>query len=160
MSSEAPIAPPQANSSPICRCEGSLRVGATNDVISPAAAAAAGQAAPAREGCGSPAPTAGLFGVAAILGALGTGLCCLAPVLFPLLGVSTLVSLSSLSVATPHRGALFLATVVALALTFAAVIRRRSRRSWVEWVILAASTVAVVGILGYGVSLEGLPIPW
>lgn len=156
MASEGVVTPPQANGRPNCRCEGSLAVGAINDVGTPAAAATAAQAAPARDGR-SAAPKAGVFGVAAILGALGTGLCCLAPALFPLLGLSTVAGLTALTVVTPC--ALFAAMVV-LGLAFATVIRRHRRRSSVQWAILAVSTVVVAGLLGYSVSLDGLPVPW
>jgi len=98
-----------------------------------------------------------LFGVAAVLGALGAGFCCLGPVIFSILGVSTMLSLTTLSYVVPYRNAFFTVTLVALGLAFWSVIARRGRVSRIEWAVLGGSTVAVVGLLAYTTSIEGVP---
>lgn len=101
-----------------------------------------------------------LFGLAAIFGALGTGFCCLAPVVFSVLGVSTVVSLSTLSYVVPYRNVFFGLTLVALALGLWSVIARSGRVSRIEWAILGGSTAVVAILLAYTISIEGLPFPW
>jgi hypothetical protein len=101
-----------------------------------------------------------LFGLAAVLGALGTGFCCLAPAIFAVLGLSTVASLTALSWIAPYRTAFFAVTVVALALAFVSVVVRRGRISRLEWAVLAGSTLAVAVLLAYTASVEGLPRPW
>ena len=54
-----------------------------------------------------------LFGLAAIVGAVGTGFCCLAPVIFSVLGLSTVVSLTTLRYVAPHRTVFFGVTLIA-----------------------------------------------
>jgi len=73
-----------------------------------------------------------LFGLAVVLGALGAGFCCLGPVIFSVLGVSTVASLTALSWIAPYRNVFFAVTVVALALAFVSVIVRRGRVSRLE----------------------------
>ena len=101
-----------------------------------------------------------VFGLAAVLGALGAGFCCLGPVTFSVLGVSTVVSLTTLSWIAPYRNVFFAATVLALALAFGNVIVRRARISRAEWAILGGSMATVVALLAYTASIEGLPRPW
>lgn len=101
-----------------------------------------------------------VFGLAAVLGALGAGFCCLGPVIFSVLGVSTLVSLTSLSYVGPYRNWFFLVTLVALALAIWIVVARKGRVSRAEWAVLGGSAAAVVGLLAYTVSIEGLPQLW
>ncbi len=94
-----------------------------------------------------------------MLGALGAGFCCLGPVIFSVLGVSTVASLTALSWIAPYRNIFFAVTVVALALAFASVIVRRGRISRLEWAVLGGSTVAVAALLAYTASVVGLPWP-
>lgn len=101
-----------------------------------------------------------LFSAAAVLGALGAGFCCVGPLIFSFLGVSTLVSLTALIWVVPYRNASFAVTVVALVLAFASVIARRGRVSHVEWAALGGSTLTVSMLLAYAISIEGLPRPW
>ena len=95
------------------------------------------------------------FGAAAILGAVGAWFCCLGPVIFSILGVSTVVSLTTLRFVVPYRNAFFAATLVALALAFGSVIARRGRASRLEWAVLGGSTIAVVALVAYTVRIEG-----
>lgn len=101
-----------------------------------------------------------LFSVAAILGALGTGFCCLGPVIFSVLGASTVVSLTTLRYVVPYRSVFFAITLVALALAFSSVIVRRGRVSRVEWMVLGGSTVTVAALLAYTISIEGVSRLW
>jgi hypothetical protein len=101
-----------------------------------------------------------VFGLAAVLGALGAAFCCLGPVIFSVLGVSTVASLTALSWIAPYRNVFLTVTVVALALAFVSVIVRRGRISHLEWAVLGGSTAAVAALLAYTASVEGLPRPW
>ncbi len=98
-----------------------------------------------------------LFGLGAAVGAFGAGLCCLAPVLFSLVGLSTVTSLTLLRYVVPYREWLFGFTLVALLGGHLLAWRRWNRMSWWDWAMLGGSTLAVIGFLGYTISLEGLP---
>ncbi len=98
-----------------------------------------------------------LFGLSAVLGACGAGFCCLAPVLFSLLGLSTLTSLTLLRSVVPYSEGLFAFTFVALLGGYLVAWRRWTRMSWWDWAMLGGSTIAVIAFLGYTMSLEGLP---
>jgi len=99
-----------------------------------------------------------VFGLGAVLGAFGAGVCCLAPVLFSLLGLSTVTSLTVIRYVVPYRDWLFGLTIAALLGGYLLAWRRRWRRmSWWDWAMLGGSTLAVIGFLGYTISLEGLP---
>lgn len=101
-----------------------------------------------------------LFGLTAVLGALGAGFCCLGPVVFAVLGVSSMVSLTTLSWVAPYRNGFFAVTLAALALAAWSAVVRRGRVSRAEWAVLGGSATAVVGLLAYTVSIEGLPQLW
>ncbi len=101
-----------------------------------------------------------LFGLAAILGAIGVGFCCLAPVTFSVLGLSAIVSLTMLQYVVPYRNVFFAVTLLALALAIWSVIARRGRASRVEWAVLGGSVLVVVAVLAYTIRIEGLPRPW
>ena len=101
-----------------------------------------------------------LFSAAAVLGALGAGFCCLGPVIFSILGVSTMVSLTTLRYVVPYRNAFLAVTVGALGLALWSVIVRRGRVSRAEWAVLGGSTAAVVALLAYTISIEGVLRLW
>jgi drug/metabolite transporter (DMT)-like permease len=98
-----------------------------------------------------------LFGLGAVLGAVGTGFCCLAPVLFSLLGISTVTSLTFIRYVVPYRDWLFGFTFLALLAGYLLAWRRRRKMSRWDWAMLVGSTVAVIGFLSYTISIEGLP---
>ena len=101
-----------------------------------------------------------LFGFAAILGAVGVSFCCLAPAIFSVLGVSTVVSLTALRFVAPYQNVFFGVTLVALALATGSLVVRRGRASRVEWVVLGGSVAVVVAVVAYGVRVEGWPRLW
>ena len=101
-----------------------------------------------------------LFSFTAILGAFGTGLCCIGPVVFSLVGLSSFASLWLLQHVVPYRNWWFGLTFIALGLGFASAWRRRQRTSQLDWVVLGGSTALVLALLAYTVSLEGLPRIW
>jgi len=93
----------------------------------------------------------------AIFGALGTGLCCIGPVVFAVVGLSSFTSLWLLQHVVPYRNWWFAATFVALGLGWVSAWRRRTKIWSLDWAILFVSTAAVLTLLAYTVSLEGLP---
>ena len=101
-----------------------------------------------------------LFGLAAILGAVGVGFCCLAPVIFSVLGVSTIVSLTMLRYVAPYRNEFFGVTLVALALAIWSLVARRGRASRVEWTVLGGSIMVVAAVVAYSIRVEGFLLPW
>ena len=70
------------------------------------------------------------------------------------------MSLTALSWIAPYRNIFFAATTVALALAFGNVIVCRGRVSRVEWAILGGSTAAVIALVAYTATIEGLPTLW
>ena len=98
-----------------------------------------------------------VFGLGAVLGAFGAGLCCVGPALFSLLGLSTVTSLTLLQSVVPYRNGLFGFTVLALLGGYLLAWRRWPGMSRWDWSMLVGSTVAVIGFLGYTTWLEGLP---
>lgn len=97
------------------------------------------------------------FGLGAVLGAFGTGFCCLAPVLFSLAGLSTVTSLTLLQYVVPYRDWLFGFTFLALGGGYLLAWRRWRKMSWRDWAMLRGSTASVIAFLAYTISLEGLP---
>jgi hypothetical protein len=68
-----------------------------------------------------------------------------------------MVSLTTLSWVALYRNWFVAVTLAALALAVWSVIARRGRVSRAEWAVLGGSATAVVGLLAYTVSIEGLP---
>jgi hypothetical protein len=101
-----------------------------------------------------------VFGLAAILGAVGAGFCCLAPAIFSVLGVSTVISLTTLRFVAPYRNVFFGVTLLALALAIWSLVVRCGRASRTEWAVLGGAVLVVVAVVAYSISVEGLPIPW
>lgn len=101
-----------------------------------------------------------LFSFTAILGALGTGLCCIGPVVFSLAGLSSFASLWLLQHVVPYRNWWFGLTFLALGLGFVSAWRRRPRTSGLDWAVLGSSTLLVLALLAYTATLEGLPRLW
>ena len=98
-----------------------------------------------------------LLGLGTVLGAFGTGFCCLAPALFTALGVGTATSLTLIRSVVPYRDWLFGFTFLALLGGYLLAWRRWRKMSWYDWAMLGGSTLAAVSFLTYTISLEGLP---
>jgi hypothetical protein len=97
------------------------------------------------------------FSLGAALGAFGAGFCCLAPVLFSLLGAGTLTSLTLIRYVVPYRDWLLGFTILTFLGGYFLAWRRWRKMSWWDWAMLGGSTLAAIGFLGYTISLEGLP---
>jgi len=97
-----------------------------------------------------------LFGLGAVLGAVGAGFCCLAPLFFSVLGLSTVTSLTLIRYVVPYRDLLFGFTFLALLGGYFLAWRRWKKMSRWDWVMLGGSTLAVIGFLWYTISIEGL----
>jgi MerT mercuric transport protein len=101
-----------------------------------------------------------VFGIAAVLAAVGAGFCCLGPVILAFMGVSAMASLTTLRDVVPYRNVFLSVTLIALGLAYGSVLARRGRASRVEWAILGSSTFAVIVVVAYTISVEGVPRLW
>lgn len=99
------------------------------------------------------------YSVGGVLGAFGMSLCCLAPLvfpmIFPLLGLSVFSSLWLLRTLVPYRSWFFLATVIFLGLGFYMNYRPEAPRRRANRAVLWASTALVLASMGYSASIEG-----
>lgn len=99
------------------------------------------------------------YGMGAVFGAFGMSLCCLAPlvfpVVFPLLGLGTFSSLWFLRTLVPYRSWFFLATAVFLGLGFYINYRPGAPRARMGRASLWAATALVLASIGYSASVEG-----
>ena len=99
-----------------------------------------------------------VFSLGSVMGAFTAGICCLAPLVFPLLGLGTLTSLWLLRNLVPYRNVFFGVTFLFLGLGFYSVYRRGGKARTLNRVILWASTLLTIALMGYTLYLEGLPI--
>ncbi len=99
------------------------------------------------------------YGIGAVLGSFGMSLCCLAPLVFPLvfplLGLGTLSSLWLLRTLVPYRSWFFLATAVFLGLGFYMNYRPGAPKGRMNRAVLWASAALVLASMGYSASIEG-----
>jgi len=103
-------------------------------------------------------PTRGtVFSLGSVLGALATAICCLGPILFSLLGLSTFTSLWLLRNLVPYRNLLFGITLAFLGLGFWSAYRPGHARP-LDRLILWTCTALVLVLLGYTLYTEGPPI--
>ena len=96
-----------------------------------------------------------VFSLGSVLGALTTAICCLGPILFSLLGLSTFTSLWLLRNLVPYRNLFFSLTLLFLGLGFVTAYGRGRARP-LDLVILWSCTALVLALLGYTVYTEGL----
>lgn len=96
-----------------------------------------------------------VFSLGSVLGALATAICCLGPILFSLLGLSTFTSLWLLRNLVPHRNVFFGITLLFLGLGFYAAYGRGRLRP-LDRVILWSCTALVLALLSYTLYVEGL----
>jgi mercuric ion transport protein len=90
-----------------------------------------------------------------IFTALAAGVCCIGPLLFSVLGLSTFVSLWLLRFLVPYRNLFFAVTVLLLGVGFYTVYRRDGQAQARDQVILWASTLLVLAVLSYSLYVEG-----
>ncbi|GIX48428.1 MAG: hypothetical protein KatS3mg131_2639 [Candidatus Tectimicrobiota bacterium] len=90
-----------------------------------------------------------------VLAALGVAVCCLGPLLFAALGLSTLTSLWLLRHLVPYRNVFLALTFFFLGLAFYATYRRGRRARWPEQAVLWGATALALGLVGYSLAVEG-----
>jgi mercuric ion transport protein len=93
-----------------------------------------------------------------VCAALAAGICCLGPLLFAALGLSTFASLWLLRLLVPYRHLFFAGTVVLLGVGFYAVYRRGGQTRVRDKVILWASTLMVLAVVSYSLYVEGVGV--
>lgn len=90
--------------------------------------------------------------------ALAAGVCCIGPLLFAALGLSTFVSLWILRFLVPYRNLFFAVTVLLLGVGFYAVYRRGGYARARDQAILWASTLLVLAVVSYSLYVEGFGV--
>lgn len=90
----------------------------------------------------------------AVAAAMATAICCLGPILFTALGLSTFASLWMLRHLVPYRGLFFAVTFLCLGLGFYATYRRGHGRR-LDKVILWGATMLVIALVGYSLYIDG-----
>jgi hypothetical protein len=96
------------------------------------------------------------WSVGSVLAALSGATCCIGPLLFTALGLSSLVSLWILRHFVPYRNLFFAITVVCLGLGFYTAYRHGGQGRRRDKVIVWASTLLVLILVGYSLYVEGL----
>ena len=91
-----------------------------------------------------------------MLTALAAALCCLGPFLFAALGLSTFASMWMLRHLVPYRNLFLVLTALFLGLAFYTTYRRGRQARWRDKAVLWATTVLVLGLIGYSLYIEGL----
>ena len=91
-----------------------------------------------------------------VLTALAAAICCIGPLLFLVLGLSTFASLWILRNLVPYRNLFSAVTCLFLGVGFYAAYRRGGHASVLDKVILWASTLLVVALLSYSLYVEGV----
>jgi len=114
-----------------------------------------GQHAPVRGNSGQ-AMTGRCCSAGSILTALAAAMCCVGPLLFSVLGLSTFVSLWLLRYLVPYRNLFFAVTVLLLGVGFYAAYRRGGSPRKLDRAILWVSALLVLALASYSLSVEGL----
>jgi len=96
--------------------------------------------------------------VGSICTALAAGICCIGPLLFAALGLSTFASLWLLRFLVPYRNPFLAVTVLLLSVGFYAVYRRSGQARVRDKVILWASTLIVLALVSYSLYVEGVGV--
>ncbi|MDH3601996.1 MAG: hypothetical protein OEU26_20485 [Candidatus Tectomicrobia bacterium] len=101
-------------------------------------------------------PTLGRwFSAGSVLSAFAMGICCIGPLLFAALGLSSFASLWVLRHLAPYRNLFLLLTAVFLGLGFYITYRKGKTVRLLDKGILWVSTLLVFALLGYSFSVEG-----
>jgi hypothetical protein len=95
------------------------------------------------------------FSAGSVLSAFAMGVCCLGPLVFATLGLSSFASLWVLRHVAPYRNLFLLLTGVFLGLGFYTTYRQSKSVRPLDKVILWGAALLVVALLGYSVSIEG-----
>jgi hypothetical protein len=90
-----------------------------------------------------------------VLAALAGATCCLGPLVFTTLGLSSFVSLWILRHLVPYRNLFFLITIVLLGLGFYATYRRHRQTRVRDKAMVWGSTLLVLALVGYSLYIEG-----
>jgi hypothetical protein len=94
------------------------------------------------------------WSVGSILAAFAGAICCLGPLLFAALGLSTFVSLWILRHLVPYQSLFFGTTFVLLGLGFYATYRRGKQARGIDKAMVWMATALVIGLLGYSLYVE------
>ena len=94
----------------------------------------------------------------AVCTALAAGICCIGPLLFAVLGLSTFVSLWLLRFLVPYRNLFFAVTFLFLGVGFYTVYRRGGQARVLDKAILWASTLLVLALVSYSLYVEGFGV--
>jgi mercuric ion transport protein len=103
----------------------------------------------------SPTTVGRWFSAGSVLSAFAMGICCIGPILFVALGLSSFVSLWLLRHLLPYRNLFLILTIVLLGLGFYITYRKGRTVRRLDKGILWVSTLLVLALLGYSFSVEG-----
>lgn len=95
------------------------------------------------------------FSAGSVVAALATAVCCLGPILFTALGLSTFASLWMLRHLVPYRTLFFAVTFLFLSLGFYVTYRRGGHSRKLDRVILWGAIMLVTALVGYSVYIDG-----
>ncbi len=95
-------------------------------------------------------------GFGSILSAFGTSACCLGPVVFSLLGLTSATSLTIQAALVPHRNWLLGLSVLLVGSAFYLTYRRGRPRRRFDEAVLWLSAAVTAGLLFYTIGAEGL----
>lgn len=95
------------------------------------------------------------FSAGSILTALATSVCCIGPLLFTALGLSSFASLWILRHLVPYRNLFLALTLAFIGLGFYATYRKGKHVRLLDQSILWASALLVLAVLGYSLYVEG-----
>ena len=95
------------------------------------------------------------FSAGSVLSALAMGVCCIGPIIFSALGLSSFASLWMLRHFAPYRNLFLLLTVVFLGLGFYITYRKGKSVRPLDKGILWGSALLVFALLGYSFFIEG-----
>jgi len=95
------------------------------------------------------------FSAGSVLSAFAMGICCIGPLVFAALGLSSFASLWVLRHFAPYRHLFLLLTVVCLGLGFYTTYRKGKTVRRLDKGILWGATLLVLALLAYSFSIEG-----
>jgi hypothetical protein len=95
------------------------------------------------------------FSAGSVLSAFAMGICCIGPIVFAALGLSSFASLWVLRHVAPYRNLFLLLTVVCLGLGFYTTYRQGKSVRPLDKIILWGAALLVFALLAYSFSIEG-----